>query len=46
MLRTRILLVTLMRIQILLCHFDADPDPAFHFDADLYPSFLIKKVLN
>jgi hypothetical protein len=28
----------LMRIRILLCHFDAEPNPAFLFDADPDPA--------
>jgi hypothetical protein len=31
-----------MRIRILLCHFDADPDPSFYFDADPDPSSQFK----
>jgi hypothetical protein len=31
--------ITLMRIRILIGHFDADPDPACHVDPDPDPIF-------
>jgi hypothetical protein len=46
LMRIQILLVTLMWIRFLLCHFGAvanpDPDPTFNFDPDPDPCYLIK----